>query len=392
MQNKLLKLMMVFILTSLISPSFGQVLVVPQRINLPKDSLLTKQLLSSLNGFLSQKEQPAAKNEFILKENLLETAALMDEMRGMEQNIKLQNKDFYKCYLSNVVVLNDDDFIVQLNYLGVMEGSPVLRASFKLLAKKKADKFYFYSPLKYNTNNWKLKTIDHTTYHFKNTLNKVDVREYQKTVNFYDHKLKAPVTLTEFYYGDNITEVLQLIGVDYKLDYNGTRDNNLTAHEDNISLILNGWSSNEHKFDPHDLWHDRLRTVLNNDIINRAVDEGCAYLYGGSWGLTWTQVFTSFTTFATAHPDANWEALYIASENYTNGNKPLKVTYAINALVVEDIEKKKGFNAVMTLLACGKRENGDANYFNTLEKITGVNRSNFNSYVLKLLMQHKNIK
>jgi hypothetical protein len=39
----------------------------------------------------------------------------------------------------------------------------------------------------------------------------------------------------------------------------------------------------------------------------------------------------------------------------------------------------------MELLGCGKREAGDANYFKALEKLTGINKGNFNSEVWKLI-------
>lgn len=379
MQNKLMVLIM---LTDIALTSLGQSLVIPNEISLPKDSLVKEQLISSLNGLLAQKERPAGKNEFIFKKNLLGTSALMDELRGMEQNVILKDTAFYKCYLNNIVRLNDDTF------LGIANGKPVFRAAFKLLAKKEGNRFYFFSHLKENTTAWKSIIINQTTYHFKDTLNTTDVKEYQKTADLYNQKLKAPVTPTQFYYCDNFSEALQLIGIDYKLDYNGMKNNNLTAQENNISLVLNGWTSNRYRFDPHDLWHDRLRTVLSNEVINRPVDEGCAYLHGGSWGLTWTEILNSFLKYAVAHPGADWEALYEASENYTKGDKPLKVTYAINALIVENIEKEKGFNTGMNLLACGTRQKGNSNYFSSLEKVTGVNQQGFNSYVRKLLKQH----
>lgn len=341
MQNKWI---VVIVLIGIGLTSLGQSILIPNQISLPKDSLVKGLLISSLNGLLNQKERLASKNEFILKEKLLETSALMDELRGMEQNIILKDTAFYKCYLNNIVRLNDDTFLVQFCYMGIADGKPILNAAFKLLAKKEGSRFYFFSPLKENTTAWKSIIINQTTYHFKDTLNTTDVKEYQKTVNIYNGKLKASVTPNEFYYCDNFTEALQLIGVDYKLDYNGMKNNNLTSQENNMSLVLNGWKS-------------RLRTVLSNEVINRPVDEGCAYLYGGSWGLTWTEeVLNGFLSYAAAHPAANWEALYKASENFANGDKPLKVTYAINALIVENIEKEKGFNAVMNLLGCGTRQ------------------------------------
>jgi hypothetical protein len=366
---------------------YSQQVIIPSSTILPKDSLLKSRLISSLNSLLSKKEGPASKNEFILKEGLLETSALLDEIKGMEQNAKSQDKNFYKCYLSNVAGLAEDSFLIQLNYIGIAEGTPVLRASFKLLAKRQADSFRFYSPLSGNTSTWNTKKIGQTTYYFKNKLNSNDVKEYEKTKGIYDQKLRAPISPTLFYYCDDFPQALALLGVDYKMDYNGMKNNNLTASENHQSLVLNGWTTNQYKFDPHDLWHDRLRTVLTNEVINRPMDEGCAYLYGGSWGLSWQEVFAGFKAYAAAHPDADWKNLYQSSVNYTNGDKPLKISYAINALIVRAVEKEKGFAPVMALLSCGKKEKGDVNYFRVLEKTTGVNQTNFNSYVWKLIRQ-----
>jgi hypothetical protein len=49
------------------------------------------------------------------------------------------------------------------------------------------------------------------------------------------------------------------------------------------------------------------------------------------------------------------------------------------------MEKEKGFPAVMEFLSCGRYEAGNDNYFRALDKITGINRSNFNANVEKLV-------
>ena len=387
MRNKYLPFLIFFLLICSLPVCYSQVLIIPATTILPKDSLVKDELIASLKGLISKKEGLANLNEFVLKEQLLETSALLDEMKGMEQNVKLQDKNFYKCYLGNVVGLSENSFLIQLNYTGISEGDPFLRASFRLLAKRQGDRFYFCSPLRQNTSTWKTRRINHTIYYFKDKLNPNDVKEYEKTKNSYDKKLNAPVSSTQFYYCDDFPQALALLGVDYKQDYNGMKNNNLTAAEKGQSLVLNGWTSNQYKFDPHDLWHDRLRTVLTSSVINRPVDEGCAYLYGGSWGISWSAVLQSFKVYAAAHPDADWKSLYETSVNYTDGDKPLKVAYAINALIVRAIEKEKGFAAVMTLLSCGTRQKGDANYFIALEKLTGVTETGFNNYVWKLVRE-----
>jgi hypothetical protein len=355
-------------------------------ITLPKDDTIRSQLLAGLDGFLSQKEKPAKENSCVLKSHLLETAALVDEMKGVEENAELKQLAFYKGYLTNVVPLDENEYLVQFSYMGVSENTPALRASFTVLATRSDNQFRLSSPLKYNCRSWKTQTIGKTTFHFKNSLNPLNTKAYLQKVTEYDKKLNAPEQPTEFYCCDTFLEALQLLGVDYKADYNGSSHNTLTASENGTDLVLNGALAN---FDPHDLWHERLHKVLSPDIINRPVDEGCAYLYGGSWGvMTWKEVLEKFKAYAGAHKDADWLALYNEGGKFDEKlTYPLRVDFAINALLVRKIEKEKGFSAVIELLSCGKKEAGNANYFKALEKITGISESDFNSTIARLIKE-----
>ena len=368
-------------------PIYGQGLVVMKGVSLPKDSITKNELISSLNGFLDKKEDPNEENKFVLKDDLLAMSALLDEIKGMEKNAKLKDDHFYKAYLTNVVALANNDFLVQFAYIGMTENAPLLRASFKLLAKKQDGQFHFYSVLKQNTLAWKTKKINNITFHFKVTFDAANANAYLKAVNSYDTRLKTPVTPFDFYFCDNFPEVMRVLGVDYKLDYTGIKNNDFSSHEDNTNLEINGGYDGPLCFDPHDLWHDRLHRVVSVDVINRPVDEGCAYLYGGSWGTSWEQVLAMFKKYALEHPDADWLNLYINTTNFEDGAKPMKVAYAINALIVRKLENEKGFATVMELLCCGKREQGDDNYFTALEKISGINKARFNNAVWGLIRE-----
>lgn len=368
------------------STSFAQDtgLIIPNNVNLPQDTL-TKQLISALNGFLAKKEKPNKDNPFVLKEELLATSALLDEMKGIEQNVTLKAAGFYRPYLTNVVKQGEGRYAVQFSYIGVAGDTPLMRASFKLLAKQVNGRFYFYSPLRRNTSSWKVKSRGVVSFHYRDTLSSADAKEFVRMVALYNKKLntKKPIVL---YYCADFLEVQQLLGIEYMADNAGLVSNQLGADENNTDLIINGWSTVKNRFDPHDLFHDRLRTVMSSDIINRPVDEGCAYLYGGSWGKSWPEVSAMFNTYVKDNPNADWLQLYQDGKNYYNdGGKIFKISYMINALIVQKLEKEKGFEAVMELLGCGKREAGDANYFKALEKLTGINKANFNSEVSKLI-------
>ena len=353
-------------------------------ISLPQDTL-TRQLVASLQRFLSEKEKPNRENTFVLKDDLLETSALLDELKGIERNQSLKTTDFYTPYLTNVVKQGNGFYTIQLSYIGVADGLPVIRASFKLLAKLLNDRFYFYSALPQNTASWKIKIQGSVSFHYRDTLANADAKEFIRMVEFYNKKLNTSKKIV-LYYCKDFLEVQQLLGVEYLADNAGLVSNQLGADENNTDLIINGWSTVTHRFDPHDLFHDRLRTVMNSDVINRPVDEGCAYLYGGSWGFTWPQVVGKFEKYFDGNPHADWLQLYLNGTNFADEDgKILKISYVINALIVQKMDKEKGFHAVMELLSCGKREKGDENYFKALDRLTGIDKANFNTRIAELI-------
>jgi hypothetical protein len=362
-------------------------LIVPANVSLPKDTLIANHLLKSLNGFLSQKESPNKENVFVLKEDLLETSILLDEMKGIEKSGKFKDDNFYKGYLTNVVQTDKSNFIIQLSYIGLNDNTPILMASFEILAKYIDDKFYFLSPLQRNTLSWQTKKIGNCTFHYKKELNTKVATEYVKDIAFFDKKLNAPQDNIVWYGCNDMPELLKSIGVLYKLEYNGRSVSTFNANENNTTLLVNGtYNTNFNGFDPHDLWHERTRNAIAPNSINKPVDEGCAYLYGGSWGISWQQILKTFKEKVASNPKSDWLSLYDGYNNFGESKeKHLIVSYLINALIVEKIEKEKGFSAVKELLSCGKYEKGNENYFKVLERITGINKANFNENVWDLI-------
>jgi hypothetical protein len=379
-------IIMTFALTTL---SFGQTnkIIIQTNINLPKDTLVTNNLIKSLNGFLSLKEKPNKENTFVLNEDLLETSILIDEMKGIEKSGKYKDDNFYKGYLTNVAPINKTDFLIQFSYIGVFESTPILVASYEIMGKLRDNKFYFCSPLKRNTASWQNKKNGNYVFHFKNSLNEKVVSEYIKNVQYFDKKLNAQNKKIEWYGCNDLPELLQIIGVNYKLDYNSQNATTFSAIENNSLLIVSGENNTGFDaFDPHDLWHDRLHNVISTSIINKPVDEGCAYLYGGSWGIGWTQILKTFKEKVSSNPKSDWLSLYEQFYNFGESKeKHLLVSYVINALIVQKIEKEKGFASVIELLSCGKYEKTNEKYFATLDKLTGINKNNFNDNIWALI-------
>ena len=387
--NMLPRFLLLVIAHGLLLCSYGQsnALVVLATINLPRDAATKSLLLDSLNGFLAQKENPVRDNPFVQEVDRLETGLLLEELSGMEQSSRYKDAHFYKPYLLNCAPLNHTGFLVQLAYIGQLDNVPTTRAQFRLLAKQVGHQFYFSSPLKQNTTAWQHQQIGSCQFFFKRTLNTSKATEYAKAVAAFDLKLKGDKSQLALYCCDHFPEVMQLIGVDYKTDYNGSGSSSLSTCYGSDTLIVNSTGGAEfNNFDPHDLWHERLQNVMAREVVNKPVDEGCAYLYGGSWGISWSEILKSFKAKNAGRPETDWLRLYEDLHNFADvQEKHLIATYVINALLVQKIEKEHGFAGVMKLLGCGKYEKGNANYFEVLEKLTGINRSNFNAEIEKLV-------
>jgi hypothetical protein len=357
--------------------------IVPPSARIPLDSLQQQQMVGSLNGLLGQLSGAHKDNAFILPEYLPETSDLLDEVKGMGSPLPGMMAPCH-CYLTNVSRLDSDDYVVQFSYLGIRDTTPVLRASFKLVAHRVGQGFVFHSPLRRNTVGWTTTRFGDFVFHYSNyNLDKPLIRSYFAKAHEFDAKLRAPAYRTEFFCCGSFPEALEALGVDYKLEYSGVSSEGLTAIERGTSLYLVGGTRST-TFDYHDLWHDRLHAVVPVNTINKPIDEACAYLYGGSWGLTWEEIFRQFNVHMGDNRD--WLAAFDENRNFAQPNRNhLYVSYVITALLVKRIEKEKGFPAVLQFLTCGKYRKDNENYFQALDKIIGINRTNFNANIEKLV-------
>ena len=116
--------------------SFGQVkqVIIHNNIQLPKDSIVSRKLINSINGFLSEKEKANNENTFVMKEDLLEMSILLDEMKNIEQSGKYKDNNFYKGYLSNIIPIQDNNYLLQISYIGAFENVPYIKAIYEVVA------------------------------------------------------------------------------------------------------------------------------------------------------------------------------------------------------------------------------------------------------------------
>ncbi|MBF4487660.1 hypothetical protein [Flavobacterium sp. CSZ] len=360
-------------------------------IILPKDSIESNILTTSINEFLVAAQQPNEENKLVLESQKIETFILLDEINGIEKSGKFKENFFYKPYLTNVVSIEKDKYLVQISYMGVNEKTPILSGSFEFIAHKQNNSFVFSSTLIRNTKNWKVLKAGNNTFHYESSVNHSKIKEFEKLANSFDKKLKVSDKHCEFYLTSDFSALQKMIGIDYKLAYNSSSASTLSSGISNKKLILLGSNSATfNNFDPHDLWHDRLSLVISRKKVNKPIDEGCAYLYGGSWGISWKDIFTKFRTKVSSNKNMNWLNNYGKFENFGESKAThLMPEYVLNALFIQKIEKEKGFEGVWEFLNCGPYEKTNENYFKALEKLIGISKTNFNAKVWELINNEK---
>lgn len=355
-------------------------------IVLPKDSITSKSLTVSLNEFLLAAQKSNVENKFVFEKEKIETFPLLDELRGIEKSGKFKDDNFYKPYLTNVVLLDDNSYLIQVSYIGTNEKTTFLRASFEFIAHKTDSHFKFSSPLLKNTKNWKVEKAGKNIFHYQNTINKTKVKEFTKLTTLFDTKLKVTNIQSDYYLCENFVDLQKCIGIDYKSDYNGETENVCSSSMGNRNLVVMGNNNATfNEFDPHDLFHDRLSLVISRDKINKPVDEGCAYLYGGSWGFSWKEIFKAFKEQIASNPNTNWMEIKEKPLSFKTGKFPNQADYIVNALLIQKIEKEKGFAGVWELLNIGPFEKGNEKYYQTLKKLTGITKANYNEKIWELL-------
>ena len=264
-------------------------LIVNKGISLLDDSLKSIRMMKSLNVFLDNAHQDKFDRSMIPDNEIAETKVLVDELRGITKPSRMGDSIPFSVYVLNVVELDSGVVALTIGYSGIKDNQVVTRAIIDLYAKEKKDSFYFYSPIKERTKWWKQQTMGYTTFHYKSAFDETKAKTYLGYKDAFDKKLKVPPIPMQFYICDDYKEACYLSGINYKMDLNGYGHSVNSATENNSYVIVDG-TNTESTYDPHDLWHARLRKAVSRDSINRPVDEGCAYLYGGSWGITWPEI------------------------------------------------------------------------------------------------------
>ncbi len=359
-------------------------LQIGQDVKLPKDSIERQNLTKSLDRFL---QDTTLYSKFVKPEAKEETAILLSEIKNVQKRHK--QEDNIKPYLTNLIPIGKTDYLLELSFMGVKNEQPTLHAIVNFMATPEDKAFLFSGPLQYNTKGWHSIEDGYLTAFYQDETDKNYAQQRMKYIKQFDKMLGGSSATTNYYCRscNNMSDLLRLMGVIYSELYSGK----------NWSMI--DFSTKEHNFcfypkrffesgiiDPHDTFHSRAYSVIPKEKRNRFMICGCAYIYCGSWLISWEDIQKRFKETVDYKNEKDWLQLYFERYNFgVSKKRHLLVTQFVNALIIQKVEKEQGFSAVKKLLASGNMYKNRDEFFQILEEVTGINEKNFNRKVSKLI-------
>lgn len=379
MSKKLTTVILTFLTTAIVMAQTSNLVIEPN-IRLPKDSIECLMLITNLDSFLIGTQQELIENKWVLPSEKSETEIIIGEIK--EINKRQKNDISLRPHLTNIIPINKDQYLIQFAYLGLNKEQPFLGASFEVLATRKYNTFLFSSILLRNTKEWKVKTDNNLSVYYQSNENEIFINKYINYINVFDKKLSVSKS-TALYFCEEcetLQQCLQLPGIFYQLDYNGLNWSMTNFDTPNKTFYFFTKSFfHGQTVDPHDIFHDRVSIAIPDNQKNHYMICGCAYVYGGSWLISWEDIQKTFNSRMSYDKKTDWLELYLNRYEFSkNQEQPLYITQFINALIIEKTEKEQGFSSVMKLLASGNMYKEKDKFFSILNEVTGINEKNFN--------------
>ncbi len=358
-------------------------LIIQNNIKLPKDSIERVLLISNLTDFLNEIGIEDSGTDWILPTEEVHSNFIIGELIQINEKRKVNEELIPR--LNNVTPIEKGKYLVQFSYFN----DSSLIALFEVLATKENKTYKFSSPLAWNTRNWEVLTDDYLMFYFDNG-NKNLCKQYIEHSKKFDSMLGNPQKKEIVFYSrdsDNLSSLLRLTGILYHIDYNGLTWSmtNYNSEAGNLKLYTTRMSNVE-TLDPHDMFHGCCAKGIPYSEQNRRMVCGTAYIYAGSWLMNWREIQEMFKERMDYDKNTDWLKLYFESFNFGESEEEhLLVTQFINALIVQKVEKEQGFSSVKKLLASGNMFKDREHFFEVLNEVTGINESNFNKKVGKLI-------
>lgn len=328
-------------------------------------------LLKSLHGFLSTKNEDLHKNNYWLLSDFTTYPAPYKDLYYIEMSSKYQDALFYKPVLVGIQVLSPaGSYLLSLAFISQHESdAPVLRAIYRIAVVKTPQGFRFKYALPVLTAHWKTTRMKEVNFVYSATL---DSAAAAKTVAF-NHELArrfgvAPIAFTYYKCVDR-GEMYRIQGWDYEARVMADTTGGLAEADRRIVF-----SGNNSEWYPHEIVHLYINSIYAA-TLSPAISEGYPTYLGGSGGKSLSWHLQHLAGFYAQHPERN---IMADMESGYDVNHQSTVSYVIGGLICQLTDRQYGWKGVKKLLSAGKQYD---DFYKAVEGLLGVNKTNFNDFI-----------
>jgi hypothetical protein len=251
-------------------------------------------------------------------------------------------------------------------------GSPYILAIVNYYAKKENGKFKLYNSLTINKQNWTHAKVGLVDFYYP-AYHNFDTIKAQKLNDFINQTCKnfgVQPKPFEYYLADDYDEIQKLKGFDYYMGMGGVSKPTGKSTDDKVYCGGLG------EYYPHEVFHVQIDEHFPNKHF--WVSEGIATLLGGSRGKSLDWHIKKTNKYLLEHPEIDLNDMLKLS----NLDSETSYHYVLGGLIAKKIMDKGGWSLLKEFMSCGKTAD---DYYNSIKKHLGVNKSELNAYLRKQL-------
>lgn len=256
-------------------------------------------------------------------------------------------------------------------------GNLYVLAIVNYVAKKEQGKFKLYNSLTINKENWNCTTVGMVDFYYPQ-YHKFDFEKAQKLNDFIIRTCEnfgVQPKPFEYYLADDYDEIQKLKGFDYYIGMGGQSMPGGKATDDKVYCGGLG------EYYPHEVFHVQIDEHFPNKHF--WVSEGVATLLGGSRGKSLDWHIKRTNLYLEEHPEIDLSNML----KLTNLDSQTSYHYVLGGLIAKKIFDKGGWSLLKEFMSSGKT---DEDYYNAIEDLLEVNKSDLNSYIRDQLQIESN--
>lgn len=382
--KKILILVFIFILTS---AQAQEIIIKPAFLQQPMDSITMANFNKQLDAFFLGIKQGKIDEDFLTPNRKELTQSQLRELVNYEVKKDSTTSKIKDKQLINIYPISIDSYFLTIAYLSEnVKSNPVLIYSINLIATKTNNKFTFSVPIDFLTRYWKTETIGNITYHFRGKINKERAELFNKTNTIIAEKLNVKPEKFDFYMCDNFQEISTLLGFDYSIQSNGKYRDGYGVDTQTIFSVMNNEDFS------HDIFHYYSGQINKRINRNWITEEGIAYAWGNAYYtdkegemITHNKLAVELKNYLSKNPEANLFSLFSDNTKIFDQIAPeISIRSTISGIIAVEVERKKGSKGILALINAGSRDRLTS-YLKATDELLGINETNFNSKVEKLI-------